>query len=75
MNICVSCGAVFSDDEIEFTSEHHNYGEGTAAETWAVCPRCHDTEIYEAKQCVCCGEWFAELTDGFCEECYGESDE
>lgn len=72
MNICLSCGAVFSDDEIEFTEEHHPYGEGTAAETWAACPVCHDTNICDAKQCEYCGEWVEELEDGLCDCCHGD---
>ena len=70
MYICNNCGETF--DEFETIEEHHPYGNGTAAEKWAVCPYCNDTDFDEAKKCERCGEYFAELNEGLCDCCHGE---
>lgn len=70
MYICNNCGAVFSEPDTY--EEHHPYGMGYAAEKWAVCPFCEETDYSEAKQCERCGEFAAELNNGLCECCYGD---
>lgn len=70
MFICNNCGEVFETPDTY--EEHHPYGMGTAAERWAVCPHCEDTDFVEAKQCERCGELVAELQDGLCDVCYGD---
>lgn len=70
MYICNKCGAVFEDCKID--RQFHPYGMGSAAEEFAVCPRCNDTDFDEAKQCKMCGEFFAELNEGLCDVCYGD---
>ena len=70
MYICNNCESVF--DGYEIVEEHHPYGEGTAAESWAVCPYCKDNDFTEAEQCKLCGEFVVELLDGLCEVCYGD---
>jgi RecJ-like exonuclease len=70
MYICLDCGEVFEKPKI--IEEHHPYGMTYAVEEWAVCPHCGDAGIEKAKRCSCCGEYFAELEDGLCEECNKE---
>lgn len=70
MYICNNCGEAFED--YKTIEEHHPYGMGTAAEKWAVCPYCNDTDFDKAKQCDRCGELVAELEDGLCDCCYGD---
>ena len=70
MMICETCEEVF--DEPETIYEPHPYGDGCANEEFWVCPHCGSTSITEAKQCEQCDEWFAELEDGLCEDCYGD---
>lgn len=71
MFFCEDCGLVFEEPKTIY--EHHPYGMGTAAEEWHVCPHCKSPNIAEAKQCNCCGEYFAELEDGdLCDVCYGD---
>jgi hypothetical protein len=67
MYICSNCGETF--EECKIIEEHHPYGMGTAAEKWAVCPQCGETDFDEAKQCERCGELVAELYDGLCDIC------
>lgn len=70
MYICNECGEVFSEPKI--IEEHHPYGMGYATEDWAVCPCCGEEDICEAKKCKRCGEYFAELHEGYCDCCYGD---
>ena len=73
MYICENCGEVF--EEYNTIVERHPYGMGYASEEWASCPYCGDTDIVEAEECENCGEYFAHLTDGLCDECYKEEEE
>jgi hypothetical protein len=50
-------------------------GNGYATEEWSCCPFCGDTDVSEAEKCECCGEYFASLTDGLCDECYEKNEE
>lgn len=70
MYICNSCGATF--ETAKTIEEHHPYGMSTAAERWAVCPQCEDTDYTEAKQCEHCGELVAELNNGLCDICHDD---
>ena len=70
MFICNNCSETFY--EYDTYNEYHPYGDGTAAETWAVCPYCSDTDFDEAKKCKRCGEYVAELDEGLCEYCHGD---
>lgn len=70
MYICNNCGLVFEDCKID--RQFHPYGMGYAAEEFAVCPHCNDTDFDEAKQCEMCGEFVAELEDGLCDCCHGD---
>jgi hypothetical protein len=70
MYICNNCGETFT--EFEQTEEYHPYGNGYAAEKWAVCPYCKSNNFDEAKKCKRCGEYVAELKEGLCDCCYGE---
>lgn len=70
MYLCNNCGEVF--EEPKTVEEHHPYGMSYAVEKWSVCPHCKDTDFDEAKQCYCCGEFFAELHEGLCDCCYGD---
>lgn len=39
-------------------------------EKWEVCPHCRGTEIYEAKPCEICGDWYIESQHGgVCQKC------
>lgn len=68
--ICGECGETF--DEPDYYEEHHPYGMTTAAERFSICPHCGSEHIGEPKKCSECGEYFYELRNGMCEECYEE---
>lgn len=68
MYICIDCERLF--DQFETVEEARPYGEGSAAEKWAVCPHCSSSNIEEAVKCENCGEYTVELTDGLCSYCY-----
>lgn len=68
MLICEQCGEVF--EQAKVIVELHPYGNGVAEEEWYVCPRCEGSRITEAQLCNHCGEYFSELEDGLCEDCY-----
>ena len=70
MYICNNCGEVFETPDTY--KEHHPYGMTTASEEWAVCPSCGDNDFSEAKQCMLCGEYVAEIDLGLCDVCYGD---
>ena len=70
MFICENCGHLFEDHKV--IREHHPYGMGYASEDFYVCPNCGDDNTVTAKECSRCGEYFAELQDGFCDMCYGD---
>lgn len=73
MYICNNCGATFEAPKT--IEEHHPYGMSTAAETWAICPDCEDTNFSEAKQCERCGELVSELHNGLCDICHSDMNE
>lgn len=70
MFFCNGCGEVF--EEVKIIEEHHPYGMGTATEKWGVCPYCNYEDIAEAEKCNRCGEWFGELHNGMCKECWDD---
>lgn len=72
MFICNNCGETF--ENCKTVEERHPYGESYATERWAVCPYCEEADISEAKRCVRCSEFAAELEDGLCEHCRDEEE-
>lgn len=70
MYICNDCGEVFSDHKI--VKDPRPYGMSVAYEEFGVCPHCNSDDWSEAEQCVRCGEYVAELHDGFCDCCHGD---
>ena len=71
MYICNNCEAVFETPGTH--EERHPYGMTSATEYWAVCPFCGETDFNEAKKCDRCGEYVAELDEGLCDCCYGDT--
>ena len=69
---CNECGAVF--DEPRIFGEERPYGNGSATESFAECPRCH-SGFEEAYPCKDCGEYFTkdELHSFYCTECVKEN--
>lgn len=73
MLVCLDCGNIFFEDDIEYWEEHHGLDHGPY-ECCSGCPRCGGayTETY---RCNACGEW---ITDNyikvddmrFCDNCF-----
>ena len=70
MYYCENCEATFSEPGGE--RDYHPYGMGYVVESYAVCPYCKSTDFVEAKPCEHCGEYYGELNEGLCDECYEE---
>lgn len=74
MLVCLECGNVFDEDEIEYWDETHGLDYGPY-EHCSGCPRCSGayTETY---RCDACGEWintdtYVEIGDEkYCENCF-----
>ena len=76
MLVCLECGNVFSEDEIEYWKEDRGEHFGTPRyETFSGCPRCNGDYV-EAHRCDGCGEWidtdtYVEIGDAkYCENCF-----
>ena len=71
MYICVDCGFVFEETEVDFESYNHaDHGDRPAVEEWACCPACKGA-FTDAVKCKMCENWFDEvhLFGGVCDKC------
>ena len=74
MFVCVECGHVFDEDEVDTWEERHGLDYGPY-EPWSGCPSCNGGYV-EAHRCNCCDEWitgrYVKLDNGerFCENCF-----
>lgn len=77
MMFCFGCGSLF--EQARRVIERHGL-DSPPYEELLCCPRCGDTDIWQAHRCDLCGEWITEgyiLTlnrDRICEECYTHYD-
>lgn len=86
MLICLECGHVFDEEDVDVVRSYLGECWGQDCyESEACSPCCHD-DFTEAYECDCCGEWITEsyikLDNGqrICQNCYchydiGEEDE
>lgn len=67
MYICLKCGEVFDEPDIE---KEYPVPEFPEYEEWTVCPWCGG-DYEEAVKCLICDEWHkeSECEDGVCKEC------
>lgn len=78
---CQNCKHTFTEDEMGYSSEwigDDRYSSNSSGYIYYdACPECGSTEIVEAEECCCCGEWFDKedmIEDNdlwFCKECGG----
>ena len=74
MFVCVECGCIFDEDEVDVWEEKHglNYGP---YESWSGCPSCGGGYT-EAHRCDGCSDWiigqYVKLDNGerFCDNCF-----
>ena len=71
--VCLACGEVFDEDDIESWIEYHGLDYG--GESWSGSPCCQEDYV-DAYECDCCGEYitsdtYVEIEDKrYCENCF-----
>lgn len=72
---CFDCGDIFDEDESLVSYERPN-SDVPGYISFCCCPSCKSTDMGEACECDCCGEYFNQddIHNGLCPGCEQELD-